>query len=253
MNVGLYSGAAGMRVGQDYQQLVTENLALQSVPGFKQMMPVFSTDPTATTANMQTTASGNPAAIRMTRMVDFSQGPVMPTGNPYDVAIRGNAFFTVREADGSTTYTRNGAFTLTGKGQLQTSDGATVLGASGSPVTVSTTSGGPVTIGTDGVISVDGVPHGKLGVAHFDNPSTSLSPGVGGRFLAANSSDAKQGLAKNDSIVQGSLEQGNGNPIEQMTNMIQAMRLYEANQKSMQATDDSQSQLITNLGGHPQG
>jgi flagellar basal body rod protein FlgG len=242
-----------MRVGQDYQQLVTDNLALQAVPGFKQMLPVFSTDPQATTANMQTTASGNPAAVRMTRTIDFSQGPLQPSGNPYDVAIRGNSFFQIREVNGSTTYTRDGAFTLTSKGELQTADGATVMGASGSPVTIDTTKGGPVTIGGDGVISTNGIPGGRIGTAHFDNPSTSLSPGVGGRFVASNADSAKQGLDKNDSIVQGSLEQGNGNAIEQMTNMIEAMRLYEANQKSMQATDDSQNQLITNLGGHPQG
>ena len=46
MNVGLYTGAAGMRVGEDYQQLISENLSLQSVPGYKQTFPVFSTDPT---------------------------------------------------------------------------------------------------------------------------------------------------------------------------------------------------------------
>ena len=64
MNVGLYSGAAGMRVGQDYQQLITENLSLQSVPGYKQTIPIFSTDPQAATERTpQATHSGNPAAI----------------------------------------------------------------------------------------------------------------------------------------------------------------------------------------------
>ena len=46
MNVGLYSSAAGMRMGEDYQDLATQNLSLQSVPGYRQSFPVFSTDPT---------------------------------------------------------------------------------------------------------------------------------------------------------------------------------------------------------------
>ena len=70
--------------------------------------------------------------------------------------------------------------------------------------------------------------------------------------MAGNSSDAKSGLATNDHVLQGSLEQSNGNPVQEMANMIQAMRLYEANQKSMQAVDNTQNQLISSLGARPQ-
>jgi len=251
MNVGLYSGAAGMRVGEDYQQVITENLSLQSVPGYKQMLPVFSTDPTTVTNKAQLAGAGNPAAVRMTRVVDFSQGPVQPSGSPYHLAIQGKGFFEVREADGTTTYTRNGSFSLSPKGQLMTSDGATVLG-NGSPVTISTTTGGEVSIGTDGTISIGGETKGHIGLAHFDNPTASLQPGAFGRFIATNSGDAKQGPAANDKILQGSLEESNGNPVAQMANMIMAARIYEANSKSMKAVDDNQNQLITNLGAHPQ-
>ena len=94
MNVGLYSGAAGMRMGQDYQELVTENLAMQAVPGYKQTLPVFTTDPTASTQG-SLTASGNPAAVQMKRVVDFSQGPIQPAASPYHMAIEGKGFFEV--------------------------------------------------------------------------------------------------------------------------------------------------------------
>jgi len=252
MNVGLYSGAAGMRVGQDYQQLITENLSLQSVPGYKQVLPVFSTDPTVPATGTQSGASGNPAAVTMSRVIDFSQGPLQPSGSPYHVAIQGQAFFAVREADGSTSYTRNGSFSLSPQGQLLTSDGASVLGSGGSAITLSTTGGAPV-IAADGSISIDGAAHGKLDLVHFDNPSASLQPGSYGRYVAADDNAALPGAAKGDTIAQGSLEQSNGNPVEQMANMIQAVRLYEANQKSIQAVDDNTNQLITNLGAHAQG
>jgi flagellar basal body rod protein FlgG len=205
MNVGLYSGAAGMRVGEDYQQMISENLSLQSVPGYKQTLPVFSTDPQAVTSQAQTPGTGNPAAVRMTRVIDFSQGPVLPSASPYHLAIQGQGFFEVREADGSTSYTRNGSFSLSSKGQLITADGATVLGKGGSPVSITATGGGDVSIGEDGTISINGESKGAVGVAHFDNPSGSLQTGAFGRYFAAKTSDAKEGLAKNDMVLQGNL------------------------------------------------
>jgi len=241
-----------MRVGEDYQQLISENLSLQSVPGYKQTLPVFSTDLAAATGKQPAISSGNPAAVRMTRVIDFSQGSLQPSGEPYHVAIEGKGFFEVREADGSTTYTRNGAFSLSPKGQLLTSDGASVMGKGGSPITIDTSKAGNVAIGSDGAISIDGAAQPGLGFAHFDNPSASLQPGPYGRFVAANSSDAKSGLDKNDAVLQGSLEQSNGNPVEQMADMIQAARIYESNSKSMKAVDDTQNQLISSLGGRPQ-
>ena len=239
-----------MRMGEEYQNMISENLSSQNVPGFKQSIPVFSTDPQAINNHTtQLTNAGNPAAIVMNRVFDFSQGAVRSSGNPYHVAIEGKAFFTVREADGSTTYTRNGEFGISKTGELVTSDGATVLGKGGSAVKIDVTKATTVTIGADGAISQDGIPKGALGFAHFDNPSASLHGATYGRFAAAKTSDAKQGLDKSDTVFQNSLEEGNGNPITQMSDMIMAARAYESNSKSMKAIDDSQNQLITNLGG----
>jgi flagellar basal body rod protein FlgG len=251
MNVGLYSSAAGMRMGEASQDLATENLSMQSVPGFRQSFPVFTTDPSMDSTEPGVANSGNPAAVRMTRMIDFSQGPVVPSGSPYHLAIQGQSFFEVKEADGTTTYTRDGAFRLSPQGKLLTSDGAQVLSQGGAPVVISTAQGGTPSIGADGTIQLNGEQVGSIGLAHFANPSTSLQPGAFGRFIATQGS-AKQGPAANDQVMQGKLEQGNGNPVSQMADMIQAVRLYEANQKTIQAADDNQNQLINSLGSRPQ-
>src|ERR1700677_5144979 len=127
MNVGLYSGAAGMRVGEEYQSMISENLSLGSVPGYRQILPVFTTSLNSATGaanSAQSGNSGNPAALQMTKVYDFSQGEIAPSGSPYHVAIQGQAFFEVKEADGTTSYTRNGSFNLSPTGQLHTSDGA---------------------------------------------------------------------------------------------------------------------------------
>ncbi|HEX4139757.1 MAG TPA: flagellar hook-basal body protein [Candidatus Methylacidiphilales bacterium] len=251
MNVGLYSSAAGMRMGEASQDLATENLSLQSVPGYRQSFPVFTTDPTMVSTEPGVANSGNPAAVRMTRMTDFSQGPVTPSADPYHLAIQGQAFFEVKEADGSTSYTRDGAFTLSPTGKLLTSDGAQVLSQGGAPVTINSANGGTPSIGPDGSIQIGGEKVGSIGLVHFKNPSTSLQPAAFGRYVAPQN-DAKQGLAANDQVLQGKLEGSNGNPVSQMADMIQAVRLYEANQKTIQAADDNQNQLINTLGGRPQ-
>ena len=235
-------------MGQDYQSLVTENLAMQSVPGYKQTLPVFSTDP-AISAQGALTASGNPAAVRMTRVTDFSQGPIQPSASPYHMAVEGKGFFEVREPDGSTSYTRNGAFQVSPTGELQTSDGASVLGQGGSALTVDPTKASLATIGSDGTISIKGNPAGRVGVVHFDDPTKALTPIDHGRYSAPPAL-AQEGLTTGDQIVGGSLEGSNGNAVEEMANMIQAVRLYEANSKAVAAADDSTNQLITTVGGH---
>jgi len=250
MNVGLYSSAAGMRMGEAYQDLATENLSMQSIPGHRQSFPVFTTDPTMVSTQAGVANSGNPAAVRMTRMTDFSQGPLSPSGSPYHLAIQGQGFFQVKEADGSTTYTRDGAFELSPTGKLLTSDGAQVLSQGGAPVTISTQGGTP-SIGPDGSIQVNGEQVGSIGLVHFKNASASLQASAFGRFVAPQH-DAIKGLAANDQVFQGKLEGSNTNPVSEMANMIQAVRLYEANQKTIQAADDNQNQLINSLGGRPQ-
>jgi flagellar basal body rod protein FlgG len=249
MNVGLYSGAAGMRVGQDYQDMVTENLSLQNVPGYRQSLAVFTTDPTQGTTGAQTT-SGNPAAIQMNRVTDFSQGPITPSISPYHVAIEGKAFFQIRELNGSTSYTRNGSFSVSPQGQLLTTDGAAVLGQGGSAITLDPATAAQGTVGSDGTISINGVSAGKLDFAHFGNPSASLQSGAYGRFTEIKQGMAQDGLAPGDQVMTNSLEGSNGNPVQQMADMIQAVRLYEANQKSIQAVDDNTNQLITTVGAH---
>ena len=244
-----------MRAVQDYQDILSENLSMQSVPGYRQILPTFSTalqGATSSAGAQQSGSSGNPAALQVKRVIDFAQGPLQPSPNPYHVAIQGQAFFEVKNADGTTSYTRNGEFTLSPKGQLLTSDGASVLNSGGSAISFSTTNSAPVSISNDGTISQGDTQVGKLGVVHFANPQASLTPGPGGRFLATNSNDAQSGLAPNDKILQNTLEESNGNAVGEMANMLQAMRFYETNAKMVQAVDNNQSQLISTVGGRPQ-
>ena len=53
----------------------------------------------------------------------FSQGTIVPTGNPLDVSIDGDGFLQVTLPDGTTAYTRDGALKVSSDGTIVTSDG----------------------------------------------------------------------------------------------------------------------------------
>lgn len=59
---------------------------------------------------------------------DFRQGSLLQTGNDSDVAIQGNAFFTVANSSGGIIYTRSGEFTYDDQGYLVNKEGQYVLG-----------------------------------------------------------------------------------------------------------------------------
>jgi flagellar basal-body rod protein FlgF len=49
-------------------------------------------------------------------------------------------------------------------------------------------------------------------------------------------------------VLQGMVETSNVSPVEEMTNMIQTSRQYEAQQRSLQATNDTLSRATQDLG-----
>ena len=85
-------------------------------------------------------------------MRDMSQGPIMRTGSPLDVAIEGDGFFIVQGPNGMA-YTRDGSFTISQDGTLVTKDGRPVLSQTGSPVVFDSQGGNP-TIDADGSVRV---------------------------------------------------------------------------------------------------
>ncbi|GAN80038.1 flagellar hook protein FlgE [Acidocella aminolytica] len=80
---------------------------------------------------------------------DLTQGNLTSTGNSLDAAIQGNGYFVVSNK-GSNQYTRDGAFQLSTSGQLETLNGASVLGYSSTNGVLGSTLGA-ITINTGAV------------------------------------------------------------------------------------------------------
>ncbi len=102
----------------------------------------------------------------------FSQGNLVTTSNPFDVAINGHGFFEILLPDGSQAYTRDGTFQINADGELVTSSGYAVQPA----ITIPQGAIG-VTIGIDGVVTAippgqsDAVQVGTLQLTDFVNPA----------------------------------------------------------------------------------
>jgi flagellar basal-body rod protein FlgG len=60
--------------------------------------------------------------------VDFTQGSLVESAGPLELALKGDRFFVVETAHGERAYTRNGQFKINGQQRLVTADGDFVLG-----------------------------------------------------------------------------------------------------------------------------
>jgi flagellar hook protein FlgE len=119
---------------------IANNLANLNTDGYKDQSLSFAD----IFNNMQST-SGNGDPIQAGAGVqvagtssDFSNGTVSSTGVSSNMALQGNGFFVVQNANG-TSYTRNGDFTVNSSGQLCTPSGELVMGYPASDGVVSTT------------------------------------------------------------------------------------------------------------------
>ena len=160
---------------------------------------------------------------------DFSQGSLTPTGNPLDLAISGDGFFTVR-GPGGLLYSRNGQFHVPSDGVLATTEGYPVLDRSGSPVQVDPTR--PVEVSPDGAVHQDGAAVGEIGVVQFADPSA-LSK-VAGTYFRSEQPGLSPTAAGDAEIQQGRLEGANASPAEAAVRLVGVMRQFEMLQRAVQ-------------------
>jgi flagellar basal-body rod protein FlgG len=166
---------------------------------------------------------------------DFSSGSVEDTGNAFDLALQGDGFFTVETPSGLM-YTRNGAFTRNGEGELVTSEGFRVLGQNG-PIVLPEQG---VTITEQGEIYAGQENLDSLQITDFEEPWSLIRRGSS--FFAA-PSDAPQTAAE-VKVLQGKLEHTNVNTAGEMVQMITALRSYQMSQKALQSEDELTGRLL---------
>ncbi len=240
MDNSLMLGLQTQRVLQRRMDIAANNLANVATAGFKADGIVLD-EADRTNAH----AEEDPRNIRFVRdiglMRDMRQGPIAITGNPLDVAIEGDGFFMVQGPNGPL-YTRDGAFTLNGAGQLVTSEGRAVLNAGGAPIAFDPQGESP-TIGRDGAISVGGVEVGRVGATSFANPSALQKVGDNLWSAEGQATTPFEGL-----IVQGAIEGSNVRPVVELTRLLEISRAYQSAARIVSGSDDLRQRAIERLG-----
>lgn len=238
MLAGLYSAATGMNAAAEQHEIIARNLAHASVPGFRREIMVSQTFEAALGEEF-VPPSGREAwgVDTLEAVTDFGQGPLQRTGNPLDLAIDGEGFFTVMTPDHGPLYTRNGAFQRSPTGELVTSEGYLVEGENGAITIPPDVAMNQISFGTDGSVSANGVQIGQLAIVEFADP-TQLRP-VGATLFYAEGVESSAGTGR---VVQGARELANVSAVEELIAMLVGMRHYEASQRALRSIADTVGQ-----------
>ncbi len=220
MSDAVYRAGAAMLKELVRQDVHAHNLANSTTVGFR--------------ATLAQTAGAVQANGALTSSVDTRQGDIRPTGNPLDVALKGNGYF-VLEAGAGRQYTRKGSFTIRADGYLASAEGLRVLGTAG-PIAVPQ---GRIEIGQDGSVLSNGRLLDHLLVVDFP-PGTRLASAPGSAVLGA---VAPAQVAKAQ-VESGAVEGSNVSPVTEMVAMTAGYRVYEANANAVSQLDHASDQLI---------
>jgi flagellar basal-body rod protein FlgF len=233
MDSGLYAAYTGLLARTQALDTAANNLANAGTSGFRAQRDYFSgvlaggIDQDPETAS-QVGQSVNGFGVLGGNRLDLGQGELKATGNPLDLAIEGQGFFAIQTSNGIR-YTRDGAFSRSPKGVLQTSQGEPVLDANLKPITIPT---GNVYVAPDATISVstpDGSAIvGKIGAFDFLDKSSLLAEGSN-RFSA----NGLKPVAATSSVEQGSIEGANEDAIHGTMQLVLVQRQAEMMQKAL--------------------
>ena len=176
--------------------------------------------------------------------VDLTQGSVEMTGNPLDVAIRGEGCFVLQTSAGER-YTRDGAFQLNAAGELVTASGARVAGENG-PITFSPQDG-RIEIGADGTITTAQGQRGKLRLVRFADPRSLANEGDN----LFSSPQPGQPLGAKGRVESGAIERSNVRPVVEMSRLVEVSRAYQNISNMLQQTDALRRTAIQRLAETP--
>lgn len=238
MDSGFYAACTALLARSQGLDLIANNLANTSTPGYRAEHSIFR----SVLANFSAlplsnlNQAVNNYSVLGNSHVDLSQGTLEHTGNELDLGLRGSGFFVVQTGAGQV-LTRNGSFHTSANGTLVTSAGDPVIGDSGRIQIV----GFPVTVSPDGTISVNGAVAGKLKIV--DIPPDAPIESLGQTYYSAPA--ATMAPATQASVQQGVLEASNVNPIASTVELITVQRYAELMQRALSLFHNDMNQLAT--------
>ena len=191
--------------------------------------------------------------------VDYEQGAMESTGNPFDLAIAGQGFFTIQTPNGIR-YTRNGAFFKNQQGYLQDIRGYNLLDTQGNPIrvpqnipahrflvtgdgTIYVTGAGTQENPANGTVTSTGDQNrqqrlAQIQLVQFDDRLATQKQGDNLFYAVTdNEGNVAQPRRATGEVIQGVLEKSNTAIVSEMVELIHNHRMYEANSKAVTTQD----------------
>ena len=223
-------------------ETITENLANSTTPGYKRLM----TDGKAFDTVFQTASHKGPltwaGGLQYDPVaVDFTPGTFHVTGRHLDAAIEGDGFF-VLQKDGRDYYTRNGRFTFDSDGRLGNGAGCTVKAQGGEISVPAGTNLGSISVDNEGVVRAGERTLGRLDVVTF--PDTTRLGRAGTTLFSAPPDMSPELVDARGKVVPGALEGSNTCVMQEMAELIQCVRAYEACQRMLRTHDQTEERLV---------
>ena len=230
---------------QRAMDVTADNIANANTPGFKTEHILFSdwlsrqTGTGAPQGDQSVAYTQDRATWR-----DQRAGTLTHTGNPFDLAITSDGYFTVSTPNGPR-LTRDGRFGLLPDGTVANGNGNALLDTNGKPVLLSPTDT-QITIAGDGTVSSENGQLAKVGVMRVSDPMQLTAEG--NTLFRAN---APTVAVVSPALVQGAIEDSNVQPVLETTRMMDDLRQYQFMNQFIQAEADRQQAAIDKL--LPQG
>lgn len=237
MENSIYIGLSKQMVLRTDMQIIANNVANMSTPGYRAQNLVFDEfiskpqgehDPMSFVFDKKQYQNTQPGSLSF-------------TGNPLDIALEGPGFIGIQAPGGEIAYSRAGNFQMDAEGTLLNSAGYPVADTGGGSITIPPGST-DISIDEKGVVSDQDGQLGQIMVAEFDNLQT-LDP-MGDTLYTTTSAPLPP---EHTRVKQGLVEGSNVKPVIEMTRMIDTLRSYQSVQRLLQNEHDRLRSAIQKL------
>jgi flagellar basal-body rod protein FlgF len=238
MQPSLYVSLSGQMALMRRLETIAHNVANSHTAGFRAEGIKFDELLSNKTANPTAFVSAG------TTYISRETGEIMPTNNPFDVAVTGDAWLSIQTPAGNV-YTRDGRMRMTPEGELQTLNGYPILDVGGAPIQVNPNGGAPQ-IASDGTITQGNTQVSALGLftipedarlTRFENsgviPDRAAEPALDFTRVG---------------VAQGYVERANVNPVLEISKMIMIQRSFDAIAGSISKSEGTLDNAIRTLG-----